>query len=67
MAAFVNGHLGDVSPNTEGPRCIDTGLVCDVATSTCGGQVSLIFLRSDDTCLCRFCVLCHHHLCVNVF
>jgi neutral ceramidase len=25
VAAFASTNLGDVSPNTAGPRCIDTG------------------------------------------
>ena len=35
VAAFGSANLGDVSPNVEGPRCIDTGKDCDYATSTC--------------------------------
>ena len=27
VAAFASANLGDVSPNLEGPKCIDTGLV----------------------------------------
>ncbi|KAI1292183.1 Neutral ceramidase [Halotydeus destructor] len=42
VAAFANANLGDVSPNTMGPRCTDTGLSCDVATSTCGGQRQVV-------------------------
>jgi len=38
VAAFASTNLGDVSPNTRGPRCIDTGLPCDALTSTCGGS-----------------------------
>jgi len=38
VAAFASTNLGDVSPNTAGPRCIDTGLPCDLATSTCNGN-----------------------------
>lgn len=38
VAAFASTNLGDVSPNTSGPRCIDTGLPCDTLTSTCGGS-----------------------------
>jgi neutral ceramidase len=26
VAAFASTNLGDVSPNTGGPRCIDTGM-----------------------------------------
>nr|CAD7425993.1 unnamed protein product [Timema monikensis] len=28
-------NLGDVSPNTRGPRCEKSGLECDVSSSTC--------------------------------
>ncbi|GFQ94176.1 neutral ceramidase B [Trichonephila clavata] len=38
VAAFAQANEGDVSPNTKGARCIDTGLPCDVNTSTCNGQ-----------------------------
>ena len=27
VAAFASTNLGDVSPNTAGPRCIDTGKI----------------------------------------
>ena len=33
IAAFASSNLGDVSPNILGPKCIDTGLPCDVAVS----------------------------------
>jgi len=36
VAAFGQSNLGDVSPNTRGPRCPD-GTPCDFNTSTCGG------------------------------
>ena len=39
MAAFPQANEGDVSPNTAGPRCIDTGEACDYETSTCNGKV----------------------------
>lgn len=39
VAAFAQSNCGDVSPNIKGPRCIDTGLPCDLATSTCDGRV----------------------------
>lgn len=35
IASFSNMNAGDVSPNTRGPRCIDTGEPCDYVTSTC--------------------------------
>ena len=38
VAAFASTNLGDVSPNTLGPRCIDTGLPCDLEHSTCDGR-----------------------------
>ncbi|XP_045113665.1 neutral ceramidase-like [Portunus trituberculatus] len=39
VAAFAQSNCGDVSPNIQGARCIDTGLPCDLATSTCDGKV----------------------------
>lgn len=41
VAAFASTNLGDVSPNTEGPTCIDTGEPCDMETSTCRGNSHL--------------------------
>lgn len=41
VAAFASTNLGDVSPNTMGAKCIDTGLPCDAATSTCNGRNEL--------------------------
>jgi neutral ceramidase len=38
VAAFASTNLGDVSPNTMGAKCIDTGLPCDGTTSTCNGR-----------------------------
>lgn len=38
VAAFASTNLGDVSPNTKGARCIDTGEPCDREQSTCGGR-----------------------------
>ncbi|KAI8869991.1 Neutral/alkaline nonlysosomal ceramidase [Ramicandelaber brevisporus] len=35
VAGFASTNLGDVSPNTLGARCIDTGLPCDYQSSTC--------------------------------
>lgn len=43
VAAFANGNEGDVSPNTRGARCINTGMPCESHTSSC----SNIRLRSD--------------------
>ncbi|KAK4306171.1 hypothetical protein Pmani_021982 [Petrolisthes manimaculis] len=39
VGAFAQTNCGDVSPNTQGPRCIDTGLPCELASSTCNGRV----------------------------
>jgi len=41
VAAFASTNLGDVSPNTNGPRCIDTGLPCDTEHSTCDGRTQM--------------------------
>ncbi|KAJ1416554.1 Neutral/alkaline nonlysosomal ceramidase, partial [Ochromonadaceae sp. CCMP2298] len=38
VAAFASSNLGDVSPNTNGAKCIDTGLDCDGTSSTCNGR-----------------------------
>lgn len=38
VGAFASTNLGDVSPNTMGAKCIDTGLDCDGTTSTCNGK-----------------------------
>lgn len=35
VAAFASSNLGDVSPNTQGPHCVDTGESCDNPNSTC--------------------------------
>ena len=39
VAGFAQSNEGDVSPNTKGPHCIDTGLPCDFNHSTCDGKV----------------------------
>ena len=38
VAAFASTNLGDVSPNTNGAKCIDTGLPCDGLHSSCNGR-----------------------------
>jgi len=38
VASFASTNLGDVSPNILGPKCIDTGLPCDLEHSTCEGR-----------------------------
>ncbi|KAM9837123.1 neutral ceramidase [Aulostomus maculatus] len=35
VAGFSSSNLGDVSPNTRGPRCVNTGLACDYLNSSC--------------------------------
>ncbi|XP_010006074.1 PREDICTED: neutral ceramidase [Chaetura pelagica] len=35
VAAFASSNLGDVSPNTRGPFCANTGDSCDNPQSTC--------------------------------
>ncbi|XP_062593743.1 uncharacterized protein LOC134255247 [Saccostrea cucullata] len=41
VSAFAQSNEGDVSPNTKGPHCLDTGKPCDVPTSTCNGRNEL--------------------------
>lgn len=41
VAAFASSNLGDVSPNTMGARCIDTGLPCDFVQSSCNNRTQL--------------------------
>ena len=41
VAAFASTNLGDVSPNTAGPHCIETGEPCDdgdTTNATCRGH-----------------------------
>jgi len=38
VAGFPATNLGDVSPNTAGAKCRDTGLPCDAVHSTCDGR-----------------------------
>ncbi|CAH2009711.1 unnamed protein product [Acanthoscelides obtectus] len=38
VGAFASTNLGDVSPNTAGPKCVNTGLPCEEVRSTCGGE-----------------------------
>lgn len=35
VAGFSSSNLGDVSPNTGGPHCANTGLPCDYLNSSC--------------------------------
>jgi neutral ceramidase len=39
IAAFCQANVGDTSPNTQGPFCLDTGEPCDAVHSTCQGRV----------------------------
>ena len=41
IAAFGSTNLGDVSPNTNGAKCLDTGLPCDFVASSCNNRVQL--------------------------
>jgi len=38
VALFPQPNHGDTSPNTKGPKCIDTGLPCDAVHSACNGR-----------------------------
>lgn len=40
-AAFVQSSVGDTSPNVQGAFCLDTGLPCEAASSTCNGRNEL--------------------------
>uniref|UniRef100_A0AAY4D3P9 Neutral ceramidase n=1 Tax=Denticeps clupeoides TaxID=299321 RepID=A0AAY4D3P9_9TELE len=35
VATFASSNLGDVSPNTRGPHCLNTGESCDYLNSSC--------------------------------
>lgn len=41
VAGFGQSNLGDISPNTKGAHCLDTGLACDTKHSTCNGKTQL--------------------------
>lgn len=45
VSAFCQSNCGDVSPNTLGTFCIDTGLPCDFNHSTCNGKNELCYGR----------------------
>ncbi|KGN65777.1 neutral ceramidase 2 [Cucumis sativus] len=45
VSAFCQSNCGDVSPNTLGAFCLDTGLPCDFNHSTCGGKNELCYGR----------------------
>lgn len=38
VSAFCQSNVGDTTPNTMGPFCMDSGLPCDFHTSTCNGK-----------------------------
>eukprot|EP00210_Caulerpa_lentillifera_P000265 g258.t1 len=41
VAAFAQENSGDVSPNTQGSYCLDSGLSCTESTSSCHGRNEL--------------------------
>ncbi|CAA7052195.1 unnamed protein product [Microthlaspi erraticum] len=45
VSAFCQSNCGDVSPNTLGTFCNDTGLPCDFNHSTCNGKNELCYGR----------------------
>lgn len=51
VAAFASSNLGDVSPNTMGPKCTDTGRECDFDTSTCRRWIGPIPLNLAQLCV----------------
>ncbi|XP_017579289.1 neutral ceramidase [Pygocentrus nattereri] len=51
VAAFATSNSGDVSPNTRGPYCINTGDKCDYLNSSCpvgGTKMCAAFGPGDD-------------------
>uniref|UniRef100_A0A8C9XWY8 Neutral ceramidase n=1 Tax=Sander lucioperca TaxID=283035 RepID=A0A8C9XWY8_SANLU len=51
VAGFSSSNLGDVSPNTKGPHCANTGLPCDYLNSSCpvgGTKMCMAFGPGDD-------------------
>ncbi|KAF1375330.1 hypothetical protein PFLUV_G00218680 [Perca fluviatilis] len=52
VAGFSSSNLGDVSPNTKGPRCANTGLPCDYLNSSCpvGGTKMCKAFGPETTC-----------------
>lgn len=49
VAAFAATNLGDVSPNTDGAKCQDTGLPCQRNTSTCNGKITQCYALGPGT------------------
>ncbi|KAI5808490.1 ceramidase family protein [Peziza echinospora] len=41
ITGFSQANMGDVSPNTLGPICQDTGLPCTYENSTCAGKAQM--------------------------
>lgn len=50
VAAFAQSNEGDVSPNTKGAKCIDTGKPCDFNSSTCNGKVGPTMQLGSSVC-----------------
>ncbi|KAI8800460.1 Neutral/alkaline nonlysosomal ceramidase [Cladochytrium replicatum] len=48
VAAFGQSNAADVSPNTEGAHCTDTGAECDGGKDSCGGNISLCLSRGPE-------------------
>ncbi|XP_075469037.1 neutral ceramidase [Ascaphus truei] len=50
VAAFASSNLGDVSPNTRGPHCVNTGESCENPGSHCpiGGTTTCIAMGPGD-------------------
>lgn len=45
VAGFSQSNVGDISPNTLGPVCEDTGLPCKYEDSTCNGKTQMCKAR----------------------
>lgn len=61
VSAFCQSNCGDVSPNTLGAFCIDTGLPCDFNHSTCNGKNELCYGRGPG-----YILLLHDFLCFSL-
>ena len=62
VAGFMNSNLGDVSPNIDGAKCLDTGLPCDLITSTCDGRNELCVARGPVSTDVSAPNLCETHM-----
>jgi len=60
VGAFASANLGDISPNTLGAFCADTGEPCDGKTSTCNGRNELCQARGPGRDMQESCEIIGH-------